>query len=108
MKKYCFGWWNNLFCHYFGDYEGSIKKLLKCKELNYQNNGIWQCRLSLTNYTISEYENALKYIIIADKICPERSDFLVLYFLILLKMNKIEKCKIILQKIKQIHLYNFH
>ena len=95
--------------YYFGDYEESINKISKCKELNYQNNGLWQFKLSLSYYIISEYENALKYIIISNQINPKGTDTLFLYFLILLKMNKNEKCKIILQKIKKINnnLYNF-
>ena len=83
--------------------------MLKCKELNYQDNGSWEFKLSFTYYIISQYENALNYIIIADEFDPEDSDYLFLYFLILLKMNKNEKCKIILQKIKKIdnNLYSF-
>ena len=93
----------------FGDYEGSINKLLQFKELKYQNNGRWQFILSLTYYSIAQFQNALKYIIIANQIDTKWGDAQFLYFLILLKMNKNEKCKIIFQKIKKIdnNLYNF-
>ena len=57
---------------------------------------------------ISEYENALKYIIIADEIDPKHGPTLFLYFLILLTMNTNEKCKIILQKIKSISKENYN